>query len=299
LYNIYLTFSPGTRGNNDYGIDPSPLKNIQYFDEIETSKQDVKEEGTDSVKKGGLDKWRDHLNKVRKENPDKTYQEIIEIARNTYKSEKSTTNKSPEKKSSGLASKIIFFLIIIATAFIYYVKVYEPNHRDNDIDGFPNRIDDCPNDYGEVSGCPDNDKDGVADKNDSCPDKLGNETDGCYYYKKVTFNNLSRNKALLSIAYKDKNEWICKGWYSISAKESYTFDLPKFFKGKDVFWYAMDESGNEWTGTNRYFYVAKGGNASFEVRNGMFKEKGGGWGIKKGFYKLELTDENTNEGFTD
>jgi len=31
--------------------------------------------------------------------------------------------------------------------------------------------------------------------------------------------------------------------------------------------------------------------------NGRFKEKGGGWGIKKGFYKLELKDENTTQGF--
>ena len=44
LYNIYLTFSAGTKGNNDYGIDPSPKKNIQFFDEIESNKQDVKEE---------------------------------------------------------------------------------------------------------------------------------------------------------------------------------------------------------------------------------------------------------------
>jgi len=88
LHNIYLTFSPGTIGNNDYGIDPSPTKNIQYFDEIESNKQVVEKEVTDSVKKGGLDIWRDHINKVRKENPNKTYQEILEIARNTYKSKK-------------------------------------------------------------------------------------------------------------------------------------------------------------------------------------------------------------------
>lgn len=300
LYNIYLTFSRGTRGNNDYGIDPSPAKNIQYFDEIESNKQDVKEEVTDSVKKGGIDKWRDHLNNVRKENSNKTYLEILEIARNTYQSKKSTTNKSTEKKSSGSANKIVFFLIIIASALIYYGKVYEPNHRDSDHDGVFDRYDQCPYDYGSsLSGCPDEDGDGISDKDDNCQGVKGNETDGCYYFKKVTFNNNSRHKAWLSIAYKDEDEWVCKGWYSISSNDSYTFDLPQFFKGKEVFWYAEDENGAEWTGTYRYFYVAEGGNSGFEVRNGKFKEKGGGWGVKKGFYKLDLTDENTSHGFTD
>ncbi len=302
LYNIYLTFSTGTRGNNYYGIDPSPAKNIQYFDEIESNKKDVKEEVNDSVKKGGLDKWRDHLNNVRKENPNKTYQEILEIARNTYKSEKSTTNKStgaPKKK----ANNLIFFLVIAIAAVLYYVKIYEPQHRDTDHDGIADVKDKCPYDYGiswgDAQGCPDADNDGISDNNDSCPDKPGNETDGCYYHKKVTFNNNSRHKAWLSIAYKDEGEWVCKGWYSISKNESYTFDLPQFFKGKEVFWYAVDENGAEWTGTYRYFYVAEGGNSGFEVRNGRFIEKGGGWGTKKGFYKLELTDENTTHGFTD
>ena len=31
LYNIYLVFSKGTKGNNNFGIDPNPVKNIQYF----------------------------------------------------------------------------------------------------------------------------------------------------------------------------------------------------------------------------------------------------------------------------
>jgi uncharacterized membrane protein YhaH (DUF805 family) len=268
LHNIYLTFSPGTIGNNDYGIDPSPTKNIQYFDEIESNKQVVEKEVTDSVKKGGLDIWRDHINKVRIENPNKTYQEILEIARNTYKSKKSTTNKSTDttKKKS---NNYLFYLIIAIATVLYYLNIYEPQHRDTVHDGII----------------------------DLCPDKPGNEIDDCYYYKKVTFNNNTRNKAWLSIAYKDKDEWVCKGWYCITAKDSYTFDLPKFFKGKEVFWYAEGENGAEWSDTYRYFYVAKGGNSSFEVRNGRFKEKGGGWGIKKGFYKLELKDENTTQGF--
>ena len=35
FYNLYLAFLPGTKGNNDYGIDYNSTKNITYFDEVE------------------------------------------------------------------------------------------------------------------------------------------------------------------------------------------------------------------------------------------------------------------------
>jgi uncharacterized membrane protein YhaH (DUF805 family) len=37
FYNIYLFFNPGTIGTNNYGIDPSPSKDVQFFDEIDTT----------------------------------------------------------------------------------------------------------------------------------------------------------------------------------------------------------------------------------------------------------------------
>lgn len=37
FYNLYLAFSAGTKGNNDYGIDHKPIKGITYFDELETN----------------------------------------------------------------------------------------------------------------------------------------------------------------------------------------------------------------------------------------------------------------------
>jgi len=61
FYNIYLTFTPGTKGSNDYGIDPSPTKNIQYFDEIESNKHDNKEGESITKNKSGLDKWKNYL----------------------------------------------------------------------------------------------------------------------------------------------------------------------------------------------------------------------------------------------
>jgi uncharacterized membrane protein YhaH (DUF805 family) len=35
IYNVYLSLLPGTPGNNSYGIDPTPSKASQYFDELD------------------------------------------------------------------------------------------------------------------------------------------------------------------------------------------------------------------------------------------------------------------------
>lgn len=35
IYNLILIFSNGTSGNNNYGVDPKPLKKVKYFDELE------------------------------------------------------------------------------------------------------------------------------------------------------------------------------------------------------------------------------------------------------------------------
>lgn len=36
LLNFYYILLPGTNGNNDYGIDSSPQKNIKYFDQVDS-----------------------------------------------------------------------------------------------------------------------------------------------------------------------------------------------------------------------------------------------------------------------
>lgn len=117
FYNIYLIFTPGTKGSNEYGIDPSPTKNIQYFDEIELNKQDNKEEESITENKSGLDKWRDHLNQVRKQNSNKTYQEILEIARNTFLG-KSTTNKLTDNLKKKSNNYLLVLIIAITASLI-------------------------------------------------------------------------------------------------------------------------------------------------------------------------------------
>ena len=165
FYNLYLVFLPGTRGNNDYGIDPSPVKNIQYFDEIENQDNGTKESPAGTENKSGLDKWREHVSQVRVKYPNKTYQEILEIARTTYKSGTGTPatkqSTNPPRKQSKKGSVILNILYAVAMAvgiaiILYYFIVYKPKYDDNDHDGFVNYLDECPYESGVYpSGCPD------------------------------------------------------------------------------------------------------------------------------------------------
>lgn len=41
FYNLFLIFSKGSSGNNDYGINPNPQPQIKYFDELEDSQKEI------------------------------------------------------------------------------------------------------------------------------------------------------------------------------------------------------------------------------------------------------------------
>ena len=45
--------------------------------------------------------------------------------------------------------------------------------KDRDDDGWPDKMDPCPDDWGTVEGCPDADADKIADKDDKCPNEAG------------------------------------------------------------------------------------------------------------------------------
>jgi uncharacterized membrane protein YhaH (DUF805 family) len=49
VYNIYLSLLPGTPGNNSYGIDPTPSKASQYFDELDPFQKNSSGTLSDSV----------------------------------------------------------------------------------------------------------------------------------------------------------------------------------------------------------------------------------------------------------
>ncbi|MEZ4961972.1 MAG: SUMF1/EgtB/PvdO family nonheme iron enzyme [Saprospiraceae bacterium] len=51
---------------------------------------------------------------------------------------------------------------------------------DRDGDKFVDKMDECPDDYGTVNGCPDTDKDGIPNKDDLCPYEPGTaDQNGC------------------------------------------------------------------------------------------------------------------------
>lgn len=51
---------------------------------------------------------------------------------------------------------------------------------DKDDDGFLDTVDECPEVFGKINGCPDRDNDGIPDHLDECPDEFGSrELNGC------------------------------------------------------------------------------------------------------------------------
>jgi uncharacterized membrane protein YhaH (DUF805 family) len=49
VYNVYLSLLPGTPGNNSFGIDPTPSKASQYFDELDPFQKNSSGTISDSV----------------------------------------------------------------------------------------------------------------------------------------------------------------------------------------------------------------------------------------------------------
>jgi hypothetical protein len=168
---------------------------------------------------------------------------------------------------------------------------------DADGDGVFDYEDNCPDTPGDFDGCPDSDEDGISDYNDECPEEPGNNENGCFYYKQVTWENNSRDKAYICIAYLENNFWTVKGHYACESGDEFTFNLPDQYSNGEIYWYASsaDDDG-EWIGTDKYFKIDE--YDGFEVHDGVFLQ-GGNSPIKRGFYKLDLTDEITTQGFKD
>lgn len=145
----------------------------------------------------------------------------------------------------------------------------------------------------------DTDGDGVNDSLDKCINIHGNEEDGCFYHKKVIFYNKTKTTTWISLAFKNRKNWICKGWFEISSNSQYTLILPKYYDENEVFWIAQDAQGREWSGKDRFFYIEKNGNSGYEVVDSSFLKTSGGRIVKQGFYRLELNDEISHQSFRD
>jgi serine/threonine protein kinase len=243
--------------------------------------------------------------------------------------EQNSTNKAESKPTANYKRKInpiiivLISVILIIVSVFYYFVVYEPYYRDSDSDGvrdelddcpykhglekfdgcpdydndgIADRFDDCPSESGEqlLNGCPDWDYDGIADKYDKCPLKYGNHADGCFYYKHVKFKNNTWQKIYLAIAVESDGILRTQGWYSLEPYSNFTFDLPSKFEGSEIFWFGetFDAYGTvdgTYGGTDKYLCIDP---------TNAFDFYGTNCSRKKGFLKLNLTGETTEQGLT-
>jgi len=131
VYNVYLAFKKGTKGSNDYGIDPAPIQNIQFFDEIEVGDKEDNETPPIPDNMSGLEKWRYHLSNVKKANPNLTHQDAVAKARDTYTSNNINEIRPLEIKKKSKRRKyvlaIVSIVILIMGYGVYEESKYPPN----------------------------------------------------------------------------------------------------------------------------------------------------------------------------
>ena len=230
----------------------------------------------------------------------KDAQDLKKTTIDSNPSEKKVNNSSPDSDKTKITPKKRKWLLIGIVSFLLFAVIisifvfYAIENKDSDGDGLIDKYDPCTYIYGHLNGCPDSDNDGVIDKDDACPEVAGNNPNGCFYFKEVTFRNESNYKAYLCFAYNHENEWKSIGWYSMDPSASYTYTLPEEFDGKEIFWTAKnyDDTYN-WQGNDRFFNVELGGSSGFETKDGKLLETGGGFLERRGFNKLVLTSETT------
>ncbi|MFV0604903.1 MAG: OmpA family protein [Niabella sp.] len=94
-----------------------------------------------------------------------------------------------KKLTDGISNDYTFYSFSIAHALFKKSKAATPKApivpdepikpaavtkiADADFDNVPDSLDECPNQYGTLNGCPDSDKDGIADKDDQCKEVPG------------------------------------------------------------------------------------------------------------------------------
>ena len=168
------------------------------------------------------------------------------------------------------------------------------NYLDLDSDGddvFDNE-DYCYETFGGKSteGCPDGDKDGIKDLLDKCPEIAGNNSDGCFYFEKVTFRNNSNATIWIAVAYYQNENWTSIGWYENKAYSNFEFFLPSKFQYNEIYWYAFTSEGREWKGEEEFCIKDEAFN--FENAKTFWC-----WN-KRYFRSLRLTDSNTEQEIT-
>lgn len=157
---------------------------------------------------------------------------------------------------------------------------------DGDNDGLADKDDRCPEQFGLPlqGGCPDRDHDGIADYIDACPDKFGNNSDGCFYYKSVTFRNLNSWSTRIAIGYYYNSDWHSIGWFNLEPNDEYTHYLPDKFEQEFIYWY--DENGYDMA-VSRWFCIYEDGDFHHKI---TFDENCPSE-TERGFRKHQLTND--------
>lgn len=303
IYNIFLAFSPGNNANNDYGIDPAPIKNIQFFDELDLSKKNDIENHNPENKSNWDTAFKPDGNinnlKVIHENKSFDYFYLVPllfiIGLISYLIT-SPPNFSDTYSESGTIAEKNDSLIDIS----HLDKRSKPlrsiaNESDSNIAyDSSNIVLDSTMPIVMTSDST------TADKNYSVTGEAVNEPEEIYHFEKVAFENKTRNKIFLCVAYKHKNIWYQNGWFVIPSKKTYYFQLPKFFKDKEVYWYAEDKHGFVWSRTGfRTFYIPEDKKQPFVLTGNFIVNSNGSWNVAKDFSRLILSDVITKERFSD
>ena len=303
IYNIFLAFSPGNNANNDYGIDPAPIKNIQFFDELDLSKKNDIENHNPENKSNWDTAFKPdgNINNLKEIHENKSFDYfyllpllffiglisyLVNVPPNfsdTYSGSDTIADKNDsliDVSHSDKRSKPLRSIVMESDSSIAY------DNSTSVLDSTKPIV---------MTG-----DSTTADKNYSVTGEAVNEPEVIYHFEKVAFENKTKNKIFLCVAYNHKNIWYKNGWFMIPSKKTYFYELPKSFKGKEVFWYAEDKHGFIWSRTGFCtFYIPEDKKEEFVISSRFIVDTKGSAHVAKEFSRLNLTDVITKESFSD
>ncbi|NBU48343.1 MAG: DUF1036 domain-containing protein, partial [Flavobacteriales bacterium] len=113
-------------------------------------------------------------------------------------------------------------------------------------------------------------------------------------FQSVQLRNETKYPYLISFAWVNKKERICKGWYKVGVNEVLKFTLPKNFISNEIYFFGITNDENYKTsGSDNFFYMPKNiRKKNFTVINGEIKN-GKGAIVRQGFKKIILSDSIT------
>jgi serine/threonine protein kinase len=205
--------------------------------------------------------------------------------------------KSPTLKKQ-ITKKILSYVLLIGVIITWVSLSFSSEYiSDTDKDGFKNKYDLCPEEYGSFNGCPDNDKDGVINSDDRCPDEYG-EYNGCFVKKSLVLKNETDYVIWYAITYYDaeKDDYISMGHYSILPHENHENPFPENFIRDQVYIRAtyFNNNGTEVIYVDDKYFKGEGLNFYYDSRNNFEEfDKNSTEKSKAYYYEFPIKDEFT------